>query len=258
VSIPLLVVIAVVQLPLMVAFPIVIGLVLKRRYGVGWRIFLFGGATFVASQVVHLPLNYGLGLLSGQWGVALWPLLPMALVAGLSAGVCEQAARWGALRFFLPRVRGWRDALQFGAGHGGIEAIILGLLVISSVVQMVVVQQAGIEALGLGSEESAQAEQMLQAFWSTPLYVPALGGLERVFTVAFHVAMTVLVMRAIVYRQPVYLVAAVAAHTAVDAWTVWAVRTLGLTWTELGLAVVGAASVWLSVRLREENSEPTL
>jgi hypothetical protein len=39
---------------------------------------------------------------------------------------------------------------------------------------------------------------------------------------------------------------------------VWAVRTLGLTWTELGLAVVGAASVWLSVRLREENSEPTL
>ena len=35
-------------------------------------------------------------------------------------------------------------------------------------------------------------------------------------------------------------------------------RTLGLTWTELGLAIVGAASVWLSVRLREENSEPAL
>lgn len=254
-NLPLLLVVAAVQLPLMVVFPIVIGLMLRRRYGVGWRIFLFGGATFVASQVVHLPLNYALGLISGEWGVALWPLLPMALVAGLSAGVCEQAARWVVLRFVLPGVRGWRHALQFGAGHGGVEAIILGLLVMASVVQMVFVQQSGIEALGLGSEKAAQALQMLQAFWGMPLYAPVLGGLERVFTVAFHVAMAVLVMRAVVHCRAVYWMAAVVAHTVYDGWAVWAMRTLGLAWTELGLAVAAAAGVWLIVRLREDASE---
>lgn len=251
----LLVEVIIIQMPLMVAAPVLLGLMLKRRTGVGWRIFLFGGLTFVASQVVHLPLNYALGLLTGQWGVALWPLLPMALAAGLSAGICEQAARWVALRFALPRVRGWNRALQFGAGHGGIEAIILGALALSSVAQIVILHTSGAEALGLSGEDATQAQQVLRAFWATPLYAPLLAGLERVFTIMFHIAMTVLVMRAIVHRQPSYLLAAVAAHTATDTWVVWGMRTLGMAWTELGLAVVGAVSLWIIVRLRERPAE---
>ena len=98
----------------------------------------------------------------------------------------------------------------------------------------------------------AQAQQMLQAFWGTPLYAPVLAGLERAFTIAFHVTMAVLVMRAVVHRQPAYLVAAVLAHTVYDGWAVWGMRTLGLVWTEVGLAVASAACVWLLMRLRED------
>ena len=90
-----------IQYPLMIFFPLVLGWWIRRRYGVGWGIFLAGAATFILSQIVHLPLNWALGLLGGGRGVALWPLAAMALVAGLSAGVCEEGARWIVLTFFL-------------------------------------------------------------------------------------------------------------------------------------------------------------
>ena len=122
IGVPMLLSSLLIQLPLMVAFPIVLGWWIRRRYGVGWGIFWAGALTFVASQVVHLPLNYALGLLGGGRGVALWPLPMVALVAGLSAGVCEEGARWITLRFFLKRARGWRPGLQFGAGHGVVSA----------------------------------------------------------------------------------------------------------------------------------------
>ena len=96
-----------IQYPLMILFPLALGWWIRRRYGVGWGIFWAGAATFILSQIVHLPLNWALGLLGGGRGVALWPLAAMALVAGLSAALCEEGARWIVLTFFLK---------QFAAG----------------------------------------------------------------------------------------------------------------------------------------------
>jgi uncharacterized membrane protein YhfC len=248
---PFLVALVVVQLPLMLVLPIVVGWWVRRRYGIGWRVYLAGGLTFVASQVVHLPLNYALGLLGGEWGAGVLPLPLMALAAGLTAAVCEQSARWVALRFALRRVRGWSQALQFGAGHGGIEAIILGLLALSTTAWMIVMQLSGVQSQGLSGDAAAQAKEALQAFWGAAWYTPLLAGLERAFTITFHIAVSVLVMRAVMRRQAGYLLAAVVAHTAYDAWAVWGNRSLGLLWTELGLGLIAAAALWLIVRLRE-------
>ena len=90
-----------IQYPLMILFPLALGWWIRRRYRVGWGIFWAGAATFILSQIVHLPLNWALGLLGGGRGVALWPLAAMALVAGLSAALCEEGARWIVLTFFL-------------------------------------------------------------------------------------------------------------------------------------------------------------
>lgn len=251
-NVSLLVLMLAVQLPLMLALPVLVGGWIRRRYGVGWRIYLIGGATFVMSQVVHLPLNYALGLLTGTWGVGLWPLPLMALAAGLSAGVCEQSARWAMLRYFLRGVRSWKEALQFGAGHGGIEAIILGLIALSTVGSMVMIQTIGVQALGLEGEAAVQAEQSLRLFWNAPWYTPLLAGLERAFAIAFHICMAVLVMRTFTCSHLGYFLTAVAAHTVFDAWAVWGSRTLGLLLAELGLGIGAAIALWAVMRLREE------
>ena len=42
---------------LMITLPIALGIYLTRRFQLGWRLWWIGGATFVISQVGHLPFN---------------------------------------------------------------------------------------------------------------------------------------------------------------------------------------------------------
>ena len=92
------------------------GLVVPAALRRGMGHLLCRSGTFILSQIVHLPLNWALGLLGGGQGVALWPLAPMALVAGLSAGLCEEGARWIVLTFFLKQVRRWDQGCNTAPG----------------------------------------------------------------------------------------------------------------------------------------------
>ena len=255
-NVPFLIVAFLVQYPLMLLFPLLLGWWLRRRYGVGWGLFGAGALTFIASQVVHLPLNWALGLLGGGRGVALWPLLPLALVAGLSAGICEEGARWIVLRFFLKKARGWREALQFGAGQGGSEAIIFGLLALLTLIQMIVLRSLDLATLGITGDTADQVRAALAQFWGSPWYMPVLAGLERVFAITMQIALAVLVMRAFTRRNIGYLAVAIAAHAAMDFWGIWAGPTLGAIWTEVGLGVIALAALGLIVRLREAPPPP--
>ncbi|HEY3359125.1 MAG TPA: YhfC family glutamic-type intramembrane protease [Polyangia bacterium] len=239
------------QLPLMILLPLALGWLIKRRFGVAWRVFGAGALTFVASQIVHLPLNWALGLLGPPRGLGLLSLPLLALAAGLSAGLCEELARFVALRFALKRARSWPAALQLGAGHGGVEAIIFGVLVALTLVNMLVMRAVPAARLGLTPEQAAQVAAVAEAYWQTPWYHALLGGLERVLALAAHIAFAVLVMRAVVRRQPAYLVAAVAAHAALDAVAVVASRTLDLVATEGVVAVMAFALLGLAFALRD-------
>ncbi|MFQ6102156.1 MAG: YhfC family glutamic-type intramembrane protease [Anaerolineae bacterium] len=216
------------QILVMLGFPLGLWLLLRRRPGVTWGLIGAGVLAFIGSQVVHLPLNWALGLLGGERGVALWPLPLMALVAGLSAGVCEEAARYLVLRFWRREARSWIQGLAFGAGHGGVEAIIFGLLVVVNFAAMIIVRGMGPEALGLSGEMLEQVD----AFWSTPWYLPLLGGLERVCAITIQIALSLLVVRALVRRNVGWLLAAIGAHALVDGVAVF---LAGLGWPPLAL-----------------------
>jgi uncharacterized membrane protein YhfC len=250
ISVPFVLASVLFQYPLMIFFPLALGWWIRRRYGIGWGIFWAGAATFILSQIVHLPLNWALGLLGGGRGVALWPLPALALVAGLSAGICEEGARWVVLTFFLKRVRRWDQGLQYGAGHGGVEAIIFGVLALVSFVAMIALRSVNLSALNLG-DASAQAQAQMAQYWATPWYMSILAGLERVCAITLQIAMALLVVRSVARRQPRYFLAAVALHTAVDFWAVWGAGTVGMLGVEVGVAVFAAFALWLILRLKE-------
>ena len=245
-----------IQYPLMIFFPLALGWWIRRRYRVGWGIFLAGAATFILSQIVHLPLNWALGLLGGGRGVALWPLAAMALVAGLSAALCEEGARWIVLTFFLKQFRRWDQGLQYGAGHGGVEAIIFGVLALISFISMIALRLLDPAVLNLAGAAAEQAQAQMAQYWATPWYMSILAGLERVFAITLQIAMALLVVRSVARRQPLYLLAAIGLHTAVDFWAVWGMGTLGVVWVEVGVAVFAAFAFWLILRLKEPSPEP--
>ena len=127
--------------------------------------------TFVASQVVHVPLNVGLTLLFRQdWmpkPAEAWALPFNAVVLGLTAGLCEEVARYLVYRFWVKDARSWRQALALGVGHGGIESVITGVMVVASLVTMVALRDADVSALGLPPEQAAVLSEQVTAFWAS-------------------------------------------------------------------------------------------
>jgi len=216
---------------LMIGMPIALGVWLTRTMKAPWRLFGIGAATFVGSQIVHIPLNIGLTVLfKAIWPSAQpqpWHIPFNAVVLGLTAGLCEETARYIGYRWLASKARSWRDALMLGAGHGGTEAIILGVLAGLSFLSMAAARQMDLTAQGLTGERLAQAQQQLAAYWGAPWYMALMGGVERFFALSIQVSLAVLVLQVFTRNDWRWLVVAVGYHLVVD-----------------GVAVVGVQSHW--------------
>jgi uncharacterized membrane protein YhfC len=250
------------EILLMIGLPVGLWFWARRRFNVPWVLIGAGVATFILSQVIHLPLNSVLGLLGGEGGVAEWPLPAMAAVAGLSAGLCEEVARYLVLRFWRREARSWGEGIAFGAGHGGVESITLGVIMLINVAYLTILRRTGGEALGLTGETLAQFEAQVAAFWSTPWYMPLLGGLERAFALTMHIAWTLLVIRSLRQGNLLWLLAAILGHAVVDAVAVGLVEsgwsTLAIEGVMFAFALAAGLVIWrLYPVLRKAPASPS-
>ncbi len=119
---------------LMVGMPIGLGIYLVRRFHLRWRLWWIGAAGFVISQVGHIPFN---SLLTYLFQAKILPQPPAAwapyfnpVVLGLSAGLFEELTRAAIYAWWAKDARSWRKGVLLGAGHGGAEALLLGLAVL--------------------------------------------------------------------------------------------------------------------------------
>lgn len=242
---------------LMIAMPIALGIFLARRVDQRWRLFLVGAVLFIASQVLHVPFNLivlnpvleQLGFGEGIFGVG---LIIGGLLLGLSAGLFEQVTRWLGLRFWLKDARSWSSALMYGAGWGGAEAIVLGIVVLWFLVQALLFRQGLLQSL-LPLDQLELVEAQFTAYWETPLFLDLLGALERAFALILQVSLSVMVMRAFTHSNRLWLVAAIAWHALFDAVAVVAISQVDAVATEAIVAVMAAISLAAIFLLREEE-----
>lgn len=113
-----------------VVFPLILGWWIIKKKETNWKLFGVGVLTFIGSQIFHLPVVNGLtkafstGLLPSV-GVTFAPFFN-AIVLGLLAGIFEETARWIGYKLLKKKGDSFGASLTLGAGHGGIEAIIIG------------------------------------------------------------------------------------------------------------------------------------
>jgi uncharacterized membrane protein YhfC len=235
------------QIALMVGVPVGLWVVLHRRWATSWRLIAGGVLTFVASQVVHQPLVYGLTAAMRLPGVAKpsegTALVFNAVVLGLLAGLCEEGAKYVALRWWLPRARGFRAAIGFGAGHGGGESLVLGLAVAGTFAFMAVQRGTDARLAGVPAGQADQLANAIAAYWSVPPWVPLLGGVERVFAIVIQLSTSALVMLSLARGAVGPLLAAIGWHSLVDGTAMYAVGRFGILAGEAIVAAFGAASV---------------
>lgn len=232
----------------MFGLPLLIGAWLSRTRGAAWRLFLIGMVTFVLAQAVHIPFNW----LIGQSGLlpmdleALPNLLIVATFLGLSAGVFEEVARYLAYRFWARDARSWGTGLMLGAGHGGVEAMLLALIGAINV-GILFAMRSGFLIDLVPPEQLGLLQAQIAAVFDAPWYAALLPAIERVFAMCAQLALSLLVLQVFLRRNILWLFAAILWHAVIDALAVVGIEQWGVYVTEaiLGVtAVINLALIW--------------
>jgi uncharacterized membrane protein YhfC len=150
--------------------------------------------------------------------------------------------RYFAFRYWLRQHSGEYVPWKYGVGHGGVEAILTGLLALYALVQVMALR-------GEGILESFPADQVdlirsqIEAYWAVPWHQSLLGAWERVSALLFHLGASVFVYKSVHEKNLLWLLAALLGHTALDAFGVIAVKQMGFLQIEVLLFVF--AVLWI-------------
>jgi YhfC intramembrane metalloprotease len=131
-------------------------------------------------------------------------------ISGLSAGVCEEVARYLMYRYWIVSRgdRRFQVGVLLGSGHGGCEAMIVGIVMLLTLCGM-------LDLRGRGGGDS-NVEAIVEKYWSTRDYVFLLGFVERVTAMTFHTGASILVLQVFRLKSCVWLLLAVLFHTLLD------------------------------------------
>ncbi|MBN1437812.1 MAG: YhfC family intramembrane metalloprotease [Anaerolineales bacterium] len=252
---------------LMILVPVVFAAILRRIRRTPWLLFGVGSLTFLLSQVVHLPLNDWLaraGLLPGG-GAADPPILQTALIAGLTAGLCEElmrAAGYAVIRRARPAWMRLPDAAMLGLGHGGIESMIFGgVLTAATVSTLLPLIGTDLTSLGLAPVQRTALQAQLDYLAGQPWH-SAVPLLERIIAVSAHLVFSLLVWKAFtgagLRRKGYYIPLAVLYHAAVDFAAVYGIQRLAdrpLLFELVFVAMLVPGYLWAARQIRRYRRE---
>lgn len=246
---------------LMIAFAVGLGVYISRRWQTRWHLYLIGAVTFVGAQIFHIPFNMlvqqRLGLLPEDTTVFA-NLVIVSIFLGLSAGVFEEAARYLTYRFWARDARSWRKGMMLGAGHGGIEAILIGLLGLANLILFVAIRDGAVDIATVVSPEQVELLQnQIDQTFGVPWYMAILGAVERLFALALHLSLSLIVLQSFLRQNRLWLLAAILWHAFANAVAVITLETWGPLAAEGALLFFGLASVAIIYRSYQEREVAT-
>ena len=178
-----------------IGLPVLVFLVWKFKFCRGAKLFpaVVGAVTFVVfAQVLEgVPKAIFFGGGTGVSQYVLTHAWAYTLIGCLLAGVFEEVGRYLAFRFLLKRYTNRRDAVTYGIGHGGIEAIlVLGLTAINNIAIAQLVNSGSIETItnGLTGAQLDQVQAQIAAVASFGAANLLLGLAERAIAMTLHIS----------------------------------------------------------------------
>lgn len=241
-----------VQIAAGLLLPAALGLYLRKKHGCRPLPFFVGCLVFLAFALVLEGTVHSL-VLTGPYGETIRGTLWLyALYGGLMAGVFEECGRYLAFRTVLRKAQNEdKNALMYGAGHGGFECFyLLALTGVTNLVYALLIN-SGQEAL-----ITAQMPETALAQWDTIVSqltqaspgVILLGLLERVSALCLQLSLSVAVWFAAKdgVKKTGLLFLAIALHAAVDAGAALLSMALPAVILELLLFLCAAVLVLLA------------
>lgn len=254
----------IISISLSIIIPILLGILLRRRFRVSWLLFGVGAFTFIGSQIVHLPLNNLLtkiGIIPAGTETS-WLIAQAAIVLGLTAGLCETFARVVGY-LLLKRARRAEDGLMLGIGHGGIEAMILiGIIATGSIAQLFLLRGVDLTTMSFSAEQIAYLHTQLDTFNQNPLIALLPLG-ERLMAMTLHIVLSMMVLYAFQQRKRIWVLWAILYHSVVDgvvvALAMSGVSTLLLEFLFFAMVLPGVYWAYRTFgKQLKENQQPKL
>src|SRR5262245_30494860 len=199
-----------------IVMPLALAIVVRRRLGVSWRYFGYGALIFFLFQLIsRVPaVQVAQVLLAPQLRESFTLQIAWLALLALTAGLFEEIGRYVGYRWLMGREeKTWNKAVIYGLGHGGLESMVLvgGLTLIGLINLLILPSMIG----SLPADQRAVVEQQLAAVREQPDWLPLVGAWERLWSIVFHVAMSVVVLQ--VFRRSIgWLGLAVLAHTLLN------------------------------------------
>jgi uncharacterized membrane protein YhfC len=249
-----------------IAYPLVLGAIARKKLAVGWKYFWFGALVFLVFQLVtRVPVvtvlqDTVLAHLLRTSVAFTWIWL---VILALTAGIFEEVGRYVGYRLFMRREpKTWSKAVMFGLGHGGLESMVL----VGGRILLALLNVSILSAIGVNTLPVAQRHVVIQQFAAInaePFWLPLLAAWERLWIIPLHVALSVIVLQVFRRRQLGWLFLAILLHALVDFLTVAIPQVFGNS-TNVTLLVEGVVclfgliSLWIIWRLRDSGEYPSV
>lgn len=248
-----------------IAFPLLLAIWIARRFRVSWKFFGYGALVFLIFQLLtRVPamqvLQY---LLAEPLQQNAWYKYAFLLGAAFTAGLFEEGGRYLGYRYFWKKERPiYSQALMYGAGHGGLESMLLvGGLALLGVMNIVILTQ--MDPSILPPDQALAIYQAREELAITAWWLPLLGALERLMAMAVQISLSVLVLQVFARGQGYWWWLALGYHFLVDLIAVLAQdlasaalpQEAALLVTEATIVPLALFSLWLIWRLRPRESE---
>lgn len=250
---------------LAVLFPIILMIYWMKSKKPKFLSCVIGAVTFILfalilEQILHTVVMVAIGkgdLLLGKEKLAsnIWVY---GLYGGLCAAIFEEVGRFLAMKLCMKKFLDKKNAIMYGIGHGGIEAIIiLGLAEISNIATAMSINSGAIETI-ISSVPENQREtlyEQVSALWTTPAASFYLAGVERIIAVLLHICLSYMVYRFVKYSEKKFFCIALGIHFLIDFGTVVMSKVIPMVALEAILAAVVIGFLIFVIKLYKKEED---
>ena len=227
---------------LMVLIPVVIFLVMRKFVKFKIKPVIVGAAVWllfavVLKAIVLTPVIGADNSVSRAVNGNIWLFY---MIVAASAGIFEETGRLVAFKTVLNKNDDKQDALSYGIGHGGFEAVYLGFQIAFLGIMCLMINNGGIESVVKGADDTMIDSLLAQIdkYTSSDIGRALLMGYERIPAMIVHIMFSVMVFAAVRERKIGLYFLSVFIHFVIDfSFVLYYAKIISLGVTEIMFTV---------------------
>jgi uncharacterized membrane protein YhfC len=231
-----------------------LGFFLIRRYHLGWRLFFVGGATYLGAQLASIVL---MGFIQRGMQSTTPPLVVQLLLLLLFIIILfsiEEGIRYAMYRWWAKDIRSWAEGLVLGAGHGGVEVILIGLMALTTLVDLITLRNADLSTI-YTADQLADATKIVTTYWSKPWYNALAEAVRSALTLPIQLSCSLMVLQIFLRKQYRWLGYAIGWHTLASSPLFFISNETYVYLPLIFLAVATLGSVGIIKRLQPQQEQ---